>query len=120
MQQKTQQNDRAPTATDCEQYTFQFQDLGARKVVADFSAGRVSSDGGVLLLREVDASIGLTRGLARCFRDRRNPDFVAHTLAELLAQRVYALVLGYEDLNDHARLRCQRSRGLDPLSLVRN
>jgi hypothetical protein len=105
VQQKHQRDSRAPTATDCEQDTFQFQDLGARKVVADFSAGRVSSDGGALLLRELDASIGLTRGLAQCFRDRRHPVFIEHTLPELLAQRLYALVLGYEDLNDHARLR---------------
>lgn len=105
MQQKDQPDSHTPAATDCEQFTFAFQDLGARKVVADFSAGQVSSDGGALLLRELDSSIGLTRGLAACFHDRRRPEFVAHSLAELLAQRVYALVLGYEDLNDHARLR---------------
>lgn len=105
VQAKVQQGDRAAAATDCEQGTFQFEDLGTRKVVADFSAGQVSSDAGALLLRELDASIGLTRGLAKCFRDRRVPEFVEHALEELLAQRVYALVLGYEDLNDHARLR---------------
>ena len=86
-----------------------FQDLGARKVVADFSGGTLSSDGGVLLVRQVDLSLGLTRRLADCFEDVRNPIFVEHFLPELLAQRIYTQALGYEDLNDHQRLR------LDPL-----
>lgn len=86
-----------------------FQDLGVRKVVADFSGGTLSSDGGVLLVRQMDAGLGLTASLARCFRDERQPVYVDHTVQQLLAQRIYGLVLGYEDLNDHERLR------LDPL-----
>jgi hypothetical protein len=73
--------------------------------VADFSGGFVSSDGGSVLLRQVDQSIGLTRGLARCFADWRDQRFVEHSAEQLVAQRVYGLVLGYEDLNDHADLR---------------
>jgi len=82
-----------------------FQDLGARKVAADFSGGTLSSDGGVLLVRQVDLSLGLTRRLADCFDDARNPVFVEHFLPELLAQRIYTEALGYEDLNDHQYLR---------------
>ena len=82
-----------------------FQDLGTRKVVADFSGGTLSSDGGVLLVRQVDLSLGLTRRLADCFDDARNPVFVEHFLPELLAQRIYTEALGYEDLNDHQYLR---------------
>lgn len=82
-----------------------FQDLGARKVVADFSGGTLSSDGGVLLVRQVDLSLGLTRRLADCFEDGRHPVFVEHFLPELLAQRIYTQALGYEDLNDHQHLR---------------
>lgn len=82
-----------------------FQDLGTRKVVADFSGGTLSSDGGVLLVRQVDLSLGLTRRLADCFDDARNPIFVEHFLPELLAQRIYGEALGYEDLNDHQHLR---------------
>lgn len=82
-----------------------FQDLGARKVVADFSGGTLSSDGGVLLVRQVDWALGLTRRLADCFDDARNPVFVEHGLPELLAQRIYTEALGYEDLNDHQHLR---------------
>ena len=74
-------------------------------MVSDFSGGFVSSDGGVLLLRQADRSIGLTRGLAGCFVDRRDARFVEHRVQELVAQRLYALALGYEDLNDHADLR---------------
>jgi len=82
-----------------------FQDLGARQVVADFSGGVLSSDGGVLLLREVDARLGLTDALAQCFGDERQQVFVDHSVRQLLAQRVYGLALGYEDVNDHAQLR---------------
>ena len=77
--------------------------------MADFSGGTLSSDGGVLLVREVDAHLGVTASLAQCFTDRREAVYVDHTVPQLLAQRIYGLVLGYEDLNDHAWLR------LDPL-----
>jgi hypothetical protein len=86
-----------------------FTDLGARQVVADFSGGTLSTDAGALLLREVDANLGLTRSLAQCFADGRNQVWVEHSVQQMLAQRIYALAQGYEDLNDHQRLR------LDPL-----
>ena len=82
-----------------------FQDLGSRQVVADFSGGTLSSDGGVLLLRQVDANLGLTSALARCFADHREPVYVDHSVSQLLAQRIYGLALGYEDINDHEQLR---------------
>jgi hypothetical protein len=99
----------ASSGTDCRDEPLLFQDLGARKVMADFSGGTLSSDGGVLLVRQMDAGLGLTRSLAQCFRDERQPVYVDHTVQQLLAQRIYGLVLGYEDLNDHEWLR------LDPL-----
>ena len=95
----------ASSGTDCKNQPLLFQDLGPRKVVADFSGGTLSSDGGVLLLGQVDTALGLTRRLARCFGDRRNQVFVEHSVAELLAQRIYAEALGYEDVNDHQELR---------------
>ena len=82
-----------------------FADLGPRKVVADFSGGTLSSDGGLLFLRQIDAGLGLTRTLAGCFGDQRDQRFVDHALPELLRQRIYGLAQGYEDLNDHAQLR---------------
>ena len=82
-----------------------FADLGPRKVVADFSGGTLSSDGGSPFLRQIDASLGLTRTLAGCFGDQRDPRFVDHALPALLRQRIFGLALGYEDLNDHEHLR---------------
>jgi len=95
----------ASSATDCKNQPLLFQDLGSRKVVADFSGGTLSSDGGVLFLRQVDLSLGLTRRLAGCFGDHRNQIFVEHAVPELLPQRIYAQALGYEDINDHEQLR---------------
>ena len=91
---------------------FSFNDLGSRQVVADFSAGYLSSDGGMLLLRQIDEGLGISRSLARCFYDARNPFFIEHSVRELVAQRLLGIAAGYEDLNDHNLLR------LDPLFAV--
>jgi hypothetical protein len=82
-----------------------FTDLGPRKVVADFSGGTLSTDAGALLLRQADANLGMTHGLAQCFADGRNQAWVEHSLPQLLAQRIYGLAQGYEDINDHEQLR---------------
>jgi hypothetical protein len=74
-------------------------------VEASFSAGHVSSDGGALLLREVDRKLDLLGRAAACFSDGRSPMQVKHPVAQLLAQRVHGLALGYEDLCDHEQLR---------------
>jgi hypothetical protein len=95
----------AQPSTDCQHEPFLFQDLGPRKVVVDFSGGTLSSDGGLPLLRQVDAGLGLTRTLAGCFCDQRDQRFVDHSMQQLLAQRILGLALGYEDLNDHDSLR---------------
>ncbi len=95
----------ASSTTECKNQPLLFQDLGSRKVVADFSGGTLSTDGGVLFLRQVDLTLGLTRRLADCFADQRNQTFVEHSVRELLAQRIYSEALGYEDLNDHEQLR---------------
>ncbi len=91
--------------TECSQEVFQFASHFSRRVEAGFTAGQVSSDGGSLLLREVERRIGLIDRLAACFTDRRRPDRVEHRLGEMLAQRIFSLALGYEDLNDHDELR---------------
>jgi hypothetical protein len=89
--------------------TFLFDDLGPRRVQADFSGGTLSTDAGALLLRQVDMNLGLTAELAQCFDDGRNQVWVDHSVQELLCQRLFGTALGYEDINDHQRLR------LDPL-----
>ena len=95
----------ASASTVCGDQPLLFAELGSRQVVVEFTAGALSSDGGVLLLRQVDRGLGLSRALAGCFRDTRDARFVDHSVAQLLAQRLYGLALGYEDLNDHAFLR---------------
>src|SRR6516165_9305773 len=69
---------------------FSFNDLGSRQVVADFSAGYLSSDGGMLLLRQIDEGLGISRSLARCFYDARNPLLIEHSVRELLASVCWA------------------------------
>ena len=91
--------------TECSQETFSFAAHFSRRVEAEFTAGHVSTDGGGLLLREVDARINLLGRLEGCFRDKRNPERIEHELSEMLAQRIYGLALGYEDLCDHEQLR---------------
>src|SRR5271165_3138711 len=91
--------------TECNQETFAFTAHFSRRVEAGFSAGQVSTDGGALLLREADRRINLLGRLAGCFSDGRAPLLVKHQLPEMLAQRIYGLALGYQDLNDHEQLR---------------
>jgi len=91
--------------TECSQASFSFAPHFSRRVEAGFTAGQVSSDGGALLLREVEGKINLLGRLGSCFHDGRMPLLVKHQLPEMLAQRIYGLALGYEDLNDHEQLR---------------
>ena len=79
--------------------------LGRRKVSACFDGGRISADGGALILQAADAALQLTQRLAACFTDFRNPGRCEHSLRDLVAQRLFGLVLGYEDINDHDSLR---------------
>lgn len=91
--------------TECNARDFDFQGLGSRAVTARFDGGPITSDAGGLLLREVEAKTGILRRFAACFTDHRDSERVEHTVPELMAQRIFALALGYEDLNDHDALR---------------
>ena len=91
--------------THCTAEQLFFEGLGRRSVVGAFDGGRLTSDSGVLLLREADRLFDVTGRLAACFADQRDPDRVEHPLQTLIAQRVLGLAAGYEDLNDHDRLR---------------
>jgi hypothetical protein len=91
--------------TECTQSSFEFQAHFSRQVVARFDGGTMSSDGGAVLLRETDRRLNLLPRRAACFEDRRQPWLISHTVPEMVAQRVYALALGYEDLTDHDQLR---------------
>ncbi|MGH9325616.1 MAG: IS1380 family transposase [Terriglobia bacterium] len=91
--------------TECSGKLIEFHPLGQREVRANFNGGTIASDGGGLLLREVEKRAGIIERFAGCFRDHRDPERIEHTVKELVAQRVYGLALGYEDLNDHDELR---------------
>jgi len=91
--------------TDCSGEPLEFHGLGGRRVVAAFDAGRSSSDGGVVVLREVAERTGWLDRFASCFRDGRTAARVEHPVSVLVKQRVLGIALGYEDLNDHERLR---------------
>ena len=91
--------------TDCNPQQLEFQGVGRRTMVAGFDGGTLTSDGGLLLLSEVEQRCGILRRFAACFRDQRNPAYVEHSLEELVRQRVLGLALAYEDLNDHDELR---------------
>ncbi len=91
--------------TECIQEPFAFEAHFSRRVEAGFTGGQITSDGGALLLREVERKINLFSRLAGCFTDKRAADRIEHPLESMLAQRIFALALGYEDLNDHEQLR---------------
>jgi hypothetical protein len=89
----------------CTEDKIQFGKLGRRLIEADFSGGDLSSDGGMMLLKQVDERIGLTRAAAAVLSDPRDPGRIVHPMRQLLAQRIYGLCCGHEDLNDHDWLR---------------
>ena len=91
--------------TECTAVRIEFTGLDRRAVQGAFDGGLISSDGGAVLLREVDARLGITENLAACFTDHRDPDLIEHDLLALVRQRVYGVALGYEDLNDHDDLK---------------
>jgi hypothetical protein len=91
--------------TECNQSSFLFEACGRREIVSRFDGGTISSDGGGMLLRQTDRRVNLLPRLAECFLDGRNQNQVEHSVLEMLAQRIYGLALGYEDVNDHEQLR---------------
>src|SRR6056297_1000435 len=91
--------------TQCNKQRTLFQPHSRREVEADFSAEPISSDGGGLLLREIEQRLGIIAELSHCFRDYRDADYTEFSVRELLAQQIMAIALGYEDLNDHDQLR---------------
>ena len=91
--------------TECTRKSLQFSSLSRKKILADFDGGRLTSDGGALLLREANRRTGLIDALATCIADPREPAKVQHDVSTMLAQRIYGIAMGYEDGNDHDSLR---------------
>src|SRR3954469_22673504 len=91
--------------TDCSRDSLTFSRLGAKAIVADFRGGRLTTDAGALLLRQVEQRLGLLDALDAAIPDPRRPELIEHDQKAMLAQRITAIALGYEDLNDHHTLR---------------
>jgi len=84
---------------------LEFGRLGRRVIEGRFDGGNMTSDGGVMLLAALDRRLGLIDAAADCIADPRDPAAITHSVRDMLRQRVYGLVQGWEDLNDHAQLR---------------
>ena len=97
--------------TDCNLEPIRFPSCKGRLVEASFSGGAITSDGGAVLLRQADRMLGLTERAAKSLTDPRRKASCRHSLSTMVRQRVYALVLGYEDLNDHDELRSDPAPG---------
>ena len=93
------------SSTDYLANQFNFGTIKGRKVIANFTGGRITSDAGIILLAELDKKLRITAKFAQCFRDYRDSSYINYSVHQLLAQRVYGIVLGYEDVNDHDKLR---------------
>lgn len=91
--------------TECIQEKLEFQGINGKRVEGRFDGGDVSTDGGALLIKELCNSQGIFNRLTQCFSDVRNAEQVKFTVKQLLEQRIYGLICGYEDLNDHDKLR---------------
>lgn len=98
--------------TECIREQMEFQQLGRRGVIGRFDGGKISSDAGGVLLREVESRLHILKRLAGCYRDYRDKDRIEHTVESLIRQRVYGIALGYEDLNDHDSIRHDVVMGL--------
>ncbi len=96
---------KAINMTECNGLPLTFSSIRRQKIHADFNGGKLTSDAGAVLLREVDKRIGLIDAIAACIPDPRDPAKITHELRTLFAQRILAIAMGYEDLNDHDSLR---------------
>ncbi len=91
--------------TPCAKKLLRFDSLGSKQIIGNFDGGRITSDTGVLLLREIDKRTGLIDALSNAIPDPRDPSKIEHDQKTMLAQRIFGIALGYEDLNDHNTMR---------------
>ncbi|MHC5893252.1 IS1380 family transposase [Nostoc sp.] len=94
-----------PASTDRIPKHFKFEQAKSPPVVVNFNGGQVTSDAGLSLIAELDRKLQITSRLAGCFQDYRQANRMLHPIESLIAQRIYGLIMGYEDLNDHEELR---------------
>lgn len=102
------QRKKAASATE----KLSFGLLSGRAISAEFDGGQISSEAGLLLVSQVDENYGMSRRIAECFTDHRDASYVEYPIETLVKQRIYGIVQGYEDLNDHEQLRHDRLVGV--------
>ena len=93
------------SSTQCIPNQLNLGSIKGRKVIADFSGGRITSDAGIVLMAELDKKLKITTRFSECFQDYRHLSYIDYSIHQLLAQRVYGIILGYEDVNDHDKIR---------------
>ncbi len=94
-----------PSSTESIGNQLKFGKLRGRKVIVNFDGGQITSDAGIIMIAELDKKLKITARFSECFQDNRNLSYVDYSLHQLLAQRVYGIILGYEDVNDHDKIR---------------
>ncbi len=94
-----------PNKNHCIPEQFVFEQVKSCPIVVNFKGKPVTSDAGLTLIAELDRKREIISRLTACFKDYREPNKILHPVQSLIAQRVYALVMGYEDINDHETLR---------------
>ncbi len=84
---------------------FNLGKLKSKEIIANFSGGKITSNAGIILIAELDKKLKISKSLANSFQDYRNSSYIDYSVEQLVTQRIYGLVLGYEDVNDHDKLR---------------
>ncbi len=98
---------------------FKFGRLKGKEIIANFEGGRITSDAGIILMAELDKKLKITERFAECFQDYRNLSKIDYSVHQLVAQRIYGLVLGYEDVNGLApRVRLHHDKLRDDPALA--
>jgi hypothetical protein len=97
--------------------SLNFGRIKGKEIIANFDAERITSDAGIVLIAELDKKLKITERFADCFQDYRNLSYLDYLVHQLVSQRIYGLVLGYEDVNDHDKLRYDPALGIALLKL---
>lgn len=86
-------------------HQLNFGRIKGKEIIANFEGGRITSDAGIILMAELDKKLKISEKFAECFQDHRNLSYIDYSVHQLVSQRIYGLILGYEDVNDHDKLR---------------
>ena len=86
-------------------HQLNFGRIKGKEIIANFEGGRITSDAGIILMAELDKKLKISEKFAECFQDHRSLSYIDYSVHQLVSQRIYGLILGYEDVNDHDKLR---------------